>query len=70
MNRVKSIFNRIDGIDIVFLLTLFLNGGFNEFVSCLITVVISCFLVVKIIKKRTFVLTVNVASVLITVWRF
>ena len=68
MNRVKSIFNRIDGIDIVFLLTLFLNGGFNEFVSCLITVVISCFLVVKIIKKRTFVITVNVASVFIAVF--
>ena len=65
MNYVGKIIKNIKSLDIVLLLSIILSGGFNEFVSCIITVVISAFLIAKIVKKQLFVLKINFVSVAI-----
>ncbi len=51
--------------DIVFLATLFLTGGFNEYVSCFLNVAISIYFLTRVFSKKRIEIRINAFSLAI-----
>ncbi len=58
-----TIGERCDFSDIVLLSSLVLVGGFNDFVSCIISVALLVFLLVKIAKEKRLQININLLSI-------
>ena len=68
LHKLKSFpKENISFADIIFLITLFAVGGFNEFVSCLLSVAFSVYLFVKILKNKNLRIKINLMSISVAV---
>ncbi|MBR3968750.1 MAG: O-antigen ligase family protein [Clostridia bacterium] len=68
LHKLKSFSKEnISFADIIFLITLFAVGGFNEFVSCLLSVAFSVYLFVKILKNKNLRIKINLMSISVAV---
>lgn len=63
MIEIKNLLSKIKSEEIILFVTLILSGGFNEFISCVISVVTSVFLIIKIVKTHLFCININVVSI-------
>lgn len=63
MEKLKKVLSNINSSEIVLLVALVLSGGFNEFISCTISVIVSLLLTIKIAKNRCFTIRVNIVSI-------
>lgn len=62
LKRVTTIGEHCDFCDIVFLLSLLAVGGFNDFVSCIISSVLLIFLFIKLSKEKRLQININLLS--------
>lgn len=63
-NKLKNCFKeRCDFSDIVLLITFLLIGGFNEYVSCLVTIALTVYLFIKIRKNKGLYINLSLMSV-------
>ena len=59
---MKEIYKKISFTDIILLFTLLFNGGFNEYISCIISISISIYLFYHIIKSKTLNIKLDLFS--------
>lgn len=67
MQKIKNILSKTGSEEICLLAALVLSGGFNEYISCLISVVAAVFLIVKIAKNRDFKVSLGIVSISVMV---
>lgn len=67
MGKIKNFFSDTYAAEWVLLLSLVLSGGFNEYVGCVLSAIISVLLIVKIARNRNLVVNINITSLSIAV---
>lgn len=67
MGKIKEFLSDTDAAEWILLLSLVLSGGFNEYVGCVLSAIISVLLIVKIAQNRNFVVNINITSLSIAV---
>lgn len=67
MGKIKNFFSGTYAAEWVLLLSLVLSGGFNEYVGCVLSAIISVLLIVKIARNRNLVVNINITSLSIAV---
>ena len=60
MGKIKNFFSGTYAAEWVLLLSLVLSGGFNEYVGCVLSAIISVLLIVKIARNRNLVVNINI----------
>lgn len=67
MSKIKNFFSDTYAAEWILLLSLVLSGGFNEYVGCVLSAIISVLLIVKIAQNRNLVVNINITSLSIAV---
>lgn len=67
MSKIKNFFSDTYAAEWILLLSLVLSGGFNEYVGCVLSAIISVLLIVKIAQNRKLVVNINITSLSIAV---
>lgn len=67
MGKIKEFLSDTYAAEWILLLSLVLSGGFNEYVGCVLSAIISVLLIVKIAQNRNFVVNINITSLSIAV---
>lgn len=67
MGKIKTFFLDTYAAEWVLLLSLVLSGGFNEYVGCVLSAIISVLLIVKVARNRNFIVNINITSLSIVV---
>lgn len=67
MSKIKNFFSDTYAAEWILLLSLVLSGGFNEYVGCVLSALISVLLIVKIAQNRNLVVNINITSLSIAV---
>lgn len=67
MSKIKNFFSDTYAAEWILLLSLVLSGGFNEYVGCVLSAIISALLIVKIAQNRNLVVNINITSLSIAV---
>lgn len=67
MGKIKELLSDTYAAEWILLLSLVLSGGFNEYVGCVLSAIISVLLIVKIAQNRNFVVNINITSLSIAV---
>ena len=67
MSKIKNFFSDTYAAEWILLLSLVLSGGFNEYVGCVLSAIISVLLIVKIAQNRNLVININITSLSIAV---
>lgn len=67
MSKIKNFFSNTYAAEWILLLSLVLSGGFNEYVGCVLSAIISVLLIVKIAQNRNLVVNINITSLSIAV---
>ena len=67
MDKIKNLFSTNYLAEYALIVSLVCAGGFNEYISCAVSVLISVFLLIKIIAKRSFAFNFNLTSTSISV---
>lgn len=67
MGKIKEFLSDTYAAEWILLLSLVLSGGFNEYVGCVLSVIISVLLIVKIAQNRNLVVNINITSLSIAV---
>lgn len=67
MGKIKEFLSDTYAAEWILLLSLVLSGGFNEYVSCVLSAIISVLLIVKIAQNRNLVVNINITSLSIAV---
>lgn len=63
MRKIKEFFSKTYAAHWVLLLALMFSGGFNEYVSCVLSAIISVLLIVKISRNKNFIFNINTTSI-------
>ncbi len=63
MTKIKSFFPESVGVFISLLFALVVTGGFSEFFSCLISLLTSVFLIIRISKSKRMAFRLNITSI-------
>lgn len=67
MGKIKEFLSDTYAAEWILLLSLVLSGGFNEYVGCVLSAIISVLLIVKIAQNRNLVVNINITSLSIAV---
>ena len=67
MGKIKEFLSDIYAAHWILLIALVFSGGFNEYVSCALSAVISVLLIIKIARNRNLVVNINITSLSIAV---
>lgn len=67
MGKIKEFLSDTYAAEWILLLSLVLSGGFNEYVGCVLSSIISVLLIVKIAQNRNLVVNINITSLSIAV---
>ena len=67
MSKIKNFFSDTYAAEWILLLSLVLSGGFNDYVGCVLSAIISVLLIVKIAQNRNLVVNINITSLSIAV---
>lgn len=67
MGKIKEFLSDIYAAHLILLIALVFSGGFNEYVSCALSAVISVLLIIKIARNRNLVVNINITSLSIAV---
>lgn len=67
MGKIKECLSDIYAAHWILLIALVFSGGFNEYVSCALSAVISVLLIIKIARNRNLVVNINITSLSIAV---
>lgn len=67
MGKIKEFLSDTYAAEWILLLSLVLSGGFNEYVGCVLSAIISVLLIVKIVQNRNLVVNINITSLSIAV---
>lgn len=67
MGKIKEFLSDTYAAEWILLLSLVLSGGFNEYVGCVLSAIISVLLIVKIAQNRNLVFNINITSLSIAV---
>ena len=67
MSKIKNFFSDTYAAEWILLLSLVLSGGFNEYVGCVLSAIISVLLIVKIAQNRNLIVNINITSLSIAV---
>lgn len=67
MGKIKEFLSDTYAAEWILLLSLVLSGGFNEYVGCVMSAIISVLLIVKIAQNRNLVVNINITSLSIAV---
>lgn len=67
MGKIKEFLSDTYAAEWILLLSLVLSGGFNEYVGCVLSALISVLLIVKIAQNRNLVVNINITSLSIAV---
>lgn len=67
MGKIKEFLSDTCAAEWILLLSLVLSGGFNEYVGCVLSAIISVLLIVKIAQNRNLVVNINITSLSIAV---
>ena len=70
MHEIKNVLNKIKCEEVVLLIVLILSGGFNEYINCFLSVVISTLLILKLFKHKEFIININFVSLSVTILVF
>lgn len=63
ITKIKNIGSKIKCEEAILFLTLMFIGGFHEFISLAVSVVLSVFLIIKILKNNLFCIHINIVSI-------
>lgn len=67
MRKIKNFLSESYPTQWVLLIALLLSGGFNEYISCALSVIISVLLIIKTVKSKAFIVDINLTSVSVAV---
>lgn len=67
MGKIKKFVTETYAAYWILLFALVFSGGFNEYVSCMLSTIISILLIVKITKDKSFVVHINIVSISVAV---
>lgn len=67
MGKIKEFLSDTYAAHWVLLLALVFSGGFNEYVSCALSSVISVLLIIKIARNKSFIVNINTTSISVAV---
>lgn len=67
MGKIKEFLSDTYAAEWILLLSLVLSGGFNEYVGCVLSAIISVLLILKIAQNRNLVVNINITSLSIAV---
>lgn len=67
MGKIKEFLSDIYAAHWILLIALVFSGGFNEYVSCALSAVISVLLIIKIARNKSFIVNINATSISVAV---
>ena len=67
MSKIKKFVSETYASYWVLLLALVISGGFNEYISCALSTIISILMIVKIVRNKIFIVNINIVSVSVAV---
>lgn len=67
MGKIKECLSDIYAAHWILLIALVFSGGFNEYVSCALSAVISVLLIIKIARNKSFIVNINATSISVAV---
>lgn len=67
MKKIKQFLSYTYASHWVFMSALVLSGGFNAYVSCVLSTIISVLLIIKITRNKYFIVNVNIVSISVPV---
>lgn len=67
MGKIKEFLSDTYAAHWILLIALVFSGGFNEYVSCALSAVISVLLIIKIARNKSFIVNINATSISVAV---